>query len=69
MSLKFRQTELVENLDQSLADVKDLANESNLFVERVEPKGGLVRPWTLKIKTLTGRVIDVVVSSPQVSGN
>lgn len=66
MSLKFKKAELTNDGEKNISQVENLKNESNLFLERVDSRGGLARPWTINVKTLTGRVFNVEVSSPQV---
>lgn len=66
MSLKFSQKELADKGNELLSDIAGLKEKPRLFVEKVESKGSLARPWTLHIRTLTGREYSVSVSSPQV---
>ena len=68
MILKFSRNELTKDLSVSLSTIEGLKDKSNLFVEKVESKGSLARPWNLHIKTLTGIEHNVQVSSPQVRG-
>lgn len=75
MTLKYKKKDIVDDR-RPLADIFDEVMNSetseqttktvNLFLERVERRGGLSRDWVLYVKTLTGRTFDIRFSNPQV---
>ena len=66
MILKFSRNDLTKDTSVNLSQIEGLKEKPTLFVEKVESKGSLARPWNLHIKTLTGIEHNVQVSSPQV---
>ena len=75
VTLKYKKKDIVDDR-RPLADIFDEVMNSetseqttktvNLFLERVERRGGLSRDWVLYVKTLTGRTFDIRFSNPQV---
>ena len=75
MTLRHKRKDIVDDtrpLGEIFEDIlKDDSSEHstkivNLFMERVEKRGGICRDWVLYVKTLTGRTFDIKFSNPQV---
>lgn len=76
VTLRHKRKDIVDDT-RPLGDIfedilKDDSSENsikivNLFMERVEKRGGIYRDWVLYVKTLTGRTFDIKFSNPQVT--